>query len=349
MPCFLRPINKYRSRRPRQRNRRAIGADLPEIHYRPEDLPLPSDARPRPRRHSRTPRLHAPAPQSPSRDCRRAHDRLGLSRRTRLPAARSGAHRHRLARKSSTSPRRTGLPAVFTPEDCPSGTDRVHAVAQSIPADIYVNIQGDEPLLTPEHFMPLLELLRAARGPGRHPRRALPGRPDPQSQRRQSRHRQTMIALSTSPAPPFPSIATARLRRLSQASRHLRVSQSGASTASPRFRPPGWSRSSAWSSSGFSRTASISMSPPPPSDTIGVDTEEDLRAAEAILSGEPNRLGNRRLGLQVAVQISRLATRARTPPPAPDSTRQSPPSPPARPRIRRSARQPLPESPRSAK
>ena len=50
------------------------------------------------------------------------------------------------------------LPAVFTPEDCASGTDRVWAVAQSIPADIYVNIQGDEPLLTPEHFTPLLEL-----------------------------------------------------------------------------------------------------------------------------------------------------------------------------------------------
>ncbi|MGA8528545.1 MAG: NTP transferase domain-containing protein, partial [Acidobacteriaceae bacterium] len=50
------------------------------------------------------------------------------------------------------------LPAVFTPEDCASGSDRVHAVAQSIPADIYVNIQGDEPLLTPDHFTPLLQL-----------------------------------------------------------------------------------------------------------------------------------------------------------------------------------------------
>ena len=48
------------------------------------------------------------------------------------------------------------LPAVFTPEDCPSGTDRVHAVAQSIAADIYVNIQGDEPLLRPEHLEALL-------------------------------------------------------------------------------------------------------------------------------------------------------------------------------------------------
>ncbi len=38
----------------------------------------------------------------------------------------------------------------------PSGTDRLHAVAQEIPADIYVNIQGDEPLLTPAHFAALL-------------------------------------------------------------------------------------------------------------------------------------------------------------------------------------------------
>jgi 3-deoxy-manno-octulosonate cytidylyltransferase (CMP-KDO synthetase) len=49
-----------------------------------------------------------------------------------------------------------GLPTVFTPEDCASGTDRVHAVAQSIPADIYVNIQGDEPMLRPEHIESLL-------------------------------------------------------------------------------------------------------------------------------------------------------------------------------------------------
>ena len=50
-----------------------------------------------------------------------------------------------------------GLPAVFTPADCASGTDRVHAVAQSIPADIYVNIQGDEPMLRPEHIEALLK------------------------------------------------------------------------------------------------------------------------------------------------------------------------------------------------
>ncbi len=38
----------------------------------------------------------------------------------------------------------------------PSGTDRVHAVSLLHPADIYVNIQGDEPLLRPEHLAALL-------------------------------------------------------------------------------------------------------------------------------------------------------------------------------------------------
>ncbi len=37
-----------------------------------------------------------------------------------------------------------------------SGTDRMHAVAQTEDADIYVNLQGDEPLLRPEHVDALL-------------------------------------------------------------------------------------------------------------------------------------------------------------------------------------------------
>jgi len=47
-------------------------------------------------------------------------------------------------------------PVQLTSTDLPSGTDRVHAIAQQIPADIYVNIQGDEPLLKPEHLTALL-------------------------------------------------------------------------------------------------------------------------------------------------------------------------------------------------
>ena len=51
---------------------------------------------------------------------------------------------------------RNHWPVQLTSADLPSGTDRIHAVAQQIPADIYVNIQGDEPLLKPEHLTALL-------------------------------------------------------------------------------------------------------------------------------------------------------------------------------------------------
>ena len=44
-----------------------------------------------------------------------------------------------------------GIPVVLTGEH-PSGTDRVHEVLTHTDADIYVNIQGDEPTLRPDHL-----------------------------------------------------------------------------------------------------------------------------------------------------------------------------------------------------
>jgi 3-deoxy-manno-octulosonate cytidylyltransferase (CMP-KDO synthetase) len=49
-----------------------------------------------------------------------------------------------------------GWPSVMTSPQLASGTDRVHAAAAMVDADIYVNIQGDEPLLRPEHIDALL-------------------------------------------------------------------------------------------------------------------------------------------------------------------------------------------------
>ncbi len=51
-----------------------------------------------------------------------------------------------------------GIPTVMTSPECPSGSDRVREVARQIEAEIYVNIQGDEPTLTPDFFTPLLRL-----------------------------------------------------------------------------------------------------------------------------------------------------------------------------------------------
>jgi 3-deoxy-manno-octulosonate cytidylyltransferase (CMP-KDO synthetase) len=45
----------------------------------------------------------------------------------------------------------------MTSPDLPSGTDRIHAISHAYDADIYVNIQGDEPFLRPEHIAALLK------------------------------------------------------------------------------------------------------------------------------------------------------------------------------------------------
>ena len=55
---------------------------------------------------------------------------------------------------------RFAVPAVMTSAEHPSGTDRVWEIAQSRAADVYVNIQGDEPLITPGHIKRLVAPFR---------------------------------------------------------------------------------------------------------------------------------------------------------------------------------------------
>jgi 3-deoxy-manno-octulosonate cytidylyltransferase (CMP-KDO synthetase) len=50
---------------------------------------------------------------------------------------------------------------VMTSHDIKSGSDRVAAVASQIEGDIFVNIQGDEPLITPEIIDQSVKLLLA--------------------------------------------------------------------------------------------------------------------------------------------------------------------------------------------
>ena len=50
-----------------------------------------------------------------------------------------------------------GIPAIMTSADHPSGTDRVWEISRSRAADVYVNIQGDEPLISPAHIQGLVE------------------------------------------------------------------------------------------------------------------------------------------------------------------------------------------------
>ncbi|MGC2639730.1 MAG: 3-deoxy-manno-octulosonate cytidylyltransferase [Acidobacteriaceae bacterium] len=175
------------------------------------------------------------------------------------------------------------LPAVFTPEDCASGTDRVYAVAQSIPADIYVNIQGDEPLLTPEHFTPLLDLFRR-----------------PEVQVATLAVRCLAHEISNPNAVKVVTAADDRALYFSRAAipydressgfagyrKHLGIyAYRKAALAQFAALPPSWIEQ-------VERLEQLRLLDngidihvaAAPSDTIGVDTEEDLRAAEAILS-----------------------------------------------------------------
>src|SRR5215472_6827191 len=52
--------------------------------------------------------------------------------------------------------KQNGWRAAMTSASHRSGTDRVWEVAQRISADVYVNVQGDEPLARPDHITALL-------------------------------------------------------------------------------------------------------------------------------------------------------------------------------------------------
>src|SRR5437588_10945777 len=59
--------------------------------------------------------------------------------------------------------RSRGWKAEMTSSKHRSGSDRVHEVAGRVQADIYINLQGDEPLARPEHLAELIRLMQSSR------------------------------------------------------------------------------------------------------------------------------------------------------------------------------------------
>ncbi len=173
-----------------------------------------------------------------------------------------------------------GWPSVMTSPDLASGTDRVQAVAAMVDADIYVNIQGDEPLLRPEHIDALLRPF------------ALPAA------------EVTTLSTPCSPQeiddPNAVKVVTANNGRALYFSRAAIPYQRGTPLA-PRKHLGLY----AYRKAALRRFAELPPSPlesverleqlrwleegisihvvPTPYDTIGVDTEEDLLAAERVL------------------------------------------------------------------
>jgi 3-deoxy-manno-octulosonate cytidylyltransferase (CMP-KDO synthetase) len=180
------------------------------------------------------------------------------------------------------------IPVVMTSPECPSGSDRVREVARQVDADIYVNIQGDEPTLTPDFFPPLLSLFE---------------RPEVQV---------TTLAVPCPPEelnnPNAVKVVTAldgRALYFSRATIPFDRDKTGAADCRKHL------GIYAYRKEALNRFASLPMSPlerverleqlrllenglavyvaMAPRDTIGVDTEEDLHRAEAILAGKAAR------------------------------------------------------------
>ena len=180
-----------------------------------------------------------------------------------------------------------GIPSVMTSPDCASGSDRVREVAALIDADIYVCIQGDEPTLTPDFFPPLLALF---------------DRPEVQV---------ATLAVRCPPEdvdnPNAVKVVTAADDRALYFSRatipfdrdaagfagyrkHLGI-YAYRKAALEKFAamPPGWLES-------VEKLEQLRLLEngidiyvaPAPADTIGVDTEDDLARAEAVLLGRTN-------------------------------------------------------------
>jgi 3-deoxy-manno-octulosonate cytidylyltransferase (CMP-KDO synthetase) len=188
-----------------------------------------------------------------------------------------------------------GWPYLMTSPDLPSGSDRLFAVARQLPADIYVNIQADEPLLQPAHIEALLAPFT------------------------RSDVSVTTLKVPCPPAsipdPNVVKVVTAADNRALYFSRasipHVRDRNSEARDG---HRTTYWKHLGlyAYRKDALTRFASLPPSPleqterleqlrllengipisvaESPSDTIGVDTEEDLRRVEAILSSRTVQL-----------------------------------------------------------
>ncbi len=55
---------------------------------------------------------------------------------------------------------RRGFSARMTSPNHRSGTERTHEISTVIAADIYIDVQGDEPLTRPEHIATLIDVMR---------------------------------------------------------------------------------------------------------------------------------------------------------------------------------------------
>ncbi len=181
--------------------------------------------------------------------------------------------------------RERAIPVVMTSPDCLSGSDRVREVARQIDADIYVNIQGDEPTLTADFFPPLL-------APFAHPHVDVTtlAVPCPVEEIKNPNAVKVVTALDGRAL--YFSRATIPFDRdgigFTGYKKHLGI-YAYRKAALEKFAalPPGnLERLERLEQLRLLENGLTLYVADAPRDTIGVDTEEDLTRAEAVLSGQ---------------------------------------------------------------
>jgi 3-deoxy-manno-octulosonate cytidylyltransferase (CMP-KDO synthetase) len=168
-----------------------------------------------------------------------------------------------------------------------SGTDRVHEVAQSVDSDVYVNVQGDEPLARREHLDALLQLME-------HDTVAVGTLKTPCSAEDVNNPNAVKVATALDGRALYFSRATIPFDRDRTGAvrywKHLGFYA---------YRKPALDAFCAWPESELERAERLEQLrfldhgvaihvAETPFDTVGVDTEEDLRRVEVILTERQN-------------------------------------------------------------
>ena len=180
--------------------------------------------------------------------------------------------------------RDAGGEAVLTSPAAASGTDRVAEVARRFPADVYLNVQGDEPLMPPENVDRVVESLAA------RPDRALatlayPIGPasasDPNVVKVAAASDGRALYFSRSPIPYFRQGTPAYRKHLGiYAYRARTLAEVAALPPSPLERAESLEQLR-WLEAGYTIWVGEAVG-----DSIGIDTPEDLAEAERLLSKE---------------------------------------------------------------
>ena len=178
--------------------------------------------------------------------------------------------------------RKHGWHARLTSAQHRSGTERVHEISNSVAADVYLNVQGDEPLTRPEHIASLLQIME-----------------DPAIQVGTLKTRAAVEDIANPNAVKVVTDAAGRALYFSRAT--IPHDRDGAQPAYFKhlgfyvYRKPALDRFVALPESSLERSERLEQLrflengiaihvAETPFDTIGVDTEEDLRRAAAVLA-----------------------------------------------------------------